>query len=201
LLDEVADECLRIGDSRGVEIEGPAEPSGKGIDLPVEPRKRTVFRFRCPSPPQNMPLAVDITGVWVRPEGEGFIAGMSPPAAEDGPADPADFEPDHALFEEAMWPVLAARIPAFEAVKVQGAWAGHYDYNTLDQNAFIGADEAIANMYCITGFSGHGVQQAPAAGRALAELIVHGSYRSIDCTPFMSARVTRNQPFAERNVI
>jgi FAD-dependent oxidoreductase domain-containing protein 1 len=172
-----------------------------GLNLPVEPRKRTVFRIKCPSPPEKMPLTVDITGVWVRPEGNGFITGMSPPSHEDGPADPADFEPDLHLFEEVMWPILAARVPAFEELRVEGAWAGHYDYNTLDQNALIGRFDEIENVFCITGFSGHGVQQAPAAGRALAEYIAGGAYRSIDCTAFSPSRVNAHRPLIERNVI
>jgi glycine/D-amino acid oxidase-like deaminating enzyme len=148
-----------------------------------------------------MPLTVDITGAWVRPEGAGFIAGMSPPQAQDGPANPGDFEPDHGLFEEAIWPALAARIPAFETLRLDGAWAGHYDYNTFDQNALIGADEAVGGLWHLTGFSGHGVQQAPAAARALAERIVTGKFRSIDCTRFAPSRVGRGERFAERNVI
>ena len=172
-----------------------------GAQLPVEPRKRTVFRFRCPRPPANMPLTVDISGIWVRPEGDGFICGASPAPDQDRTASPDDLEPDHSLFEEELWPVLAARIPAFEELRLTGNWAGHYDYNTLDQNAVIGPDIAIEGLHYLTGFSGHGVQQAPAAARALAEWIVHGAPRSIDVRRLGHGRIASGEPFAERNII
>lgn len=172
-----------------------------GIDLPVEPRKRTVFSFSCRTKIGQMPLIVDPSGVWVRPEGSGFITGVSPPADEDGPAAADDFEPDYHMFEEVIWPILAARIPVFEAIKSTGAWAGHYDYNTFDQNAIIGPHPAIHNFYFANGFSGHGLQQAPAAGRALAEHIVHGQYQTIDCACFSYQRLQTAMPFRERNII
>ena len=118
-----------------------------------------------------------------------------------GPADPADFEPDWALFEETVWPLLAARIPAFETLKLQSAWAGHYDYNPFDRNALIGPVPGLDGLFAITGFSGHGVQQAPAAGEALAERILFGQYRSTDCAAFSPQRVIAGAPFSERNII
>ena len=172
-----------------------------GLALPVEPRKRSVFVFEAADRFDDMPLLVDPSGVYVRPEGSVYITGGAEDAATDGPADPADFEPDWPLFEERIWPVLAARIPAFEALKPGRAWAGHYDYNSLDQNAVIGPHPDVANFLFANGFSGHGLQQAPAVGKALAEWIVHGEYRTIDCTAFGYERIAEGRPFRELNVI
>ncbi|KAB2853695.1 MAG: FAD-dependent oxidoreductase, partial [Bauldia sp.] len=122
-----------------------------------------------------MPLLVDTSGVWLRPEGALYITGGAETEEGEGPAAPDDFEPDWPLFEDVIWPALAARIPAFAAIRPGRAWAGHYDYNTLDQNAVIGPHPAVANFLFANGFSGHGLQQAPAVGKALAEWIVEGA--------------------------
>lgn len=173
-----------------------------GLHLPVEPRKRSVFVFEASDRFDDMPLLVDPSGIYVRPEGRTYITGGgAEPHDTDGPADPADFSPDWHLFEEAIWPVLAARVPAFEALRQTSAWAGHYDYNTLDQNAVIGPHPEIENFLFANGFSGHGLQQAPAVGKALAELIVHGDYRTIDCSVFGYERIAEGRPYRELNVI
>jgi FAD-dependent oxidoreductase domain-containing protein 1 len=172
-----------------------------GLDLPVEPRKRTVFFFHARERYAEMPLTVDPSGLYVRPEGDGYITGMSPHPDEDGPADPQDFEPDWPLFEDSIWPLLATRIPAFEALKLQSAWAGHYEYNPFDRNALIGPVAEIGGLYVISGFSGHGVQQAPSAAEALAERILFGQFRTTDCTAFSPDRIAAGRRFAERNII
>jgi glycine/D-amino acid oxidase-like deaminating enzyme len=170
-----------------------------GIKLPVEPRKRCVFVIACRAALPGMPLMVDPTGVWIRPEGEVYICGVSPP--EDADTRATDFDVDYSLFEEVVWPMLAHRVPAMEELKLQRAWAGHYDYNTLDQNAVIGAHPEIVNFIFANGFSGHGLQQAPAAGRAVAELIVHGKFVSLDLALFGYARVAAGRAVRELNVI
>jgi glycine/D-amino acid oxidase-like deaminating enzyme len=96
---------------------------------------------------------------------------------------------------------MAHRVPAFEALRVERAWAGYYEMNLFDHNALIGAHPAIANLWFANGFSGHGMQHAPAAGRGLAELIVHGALRTLDLSPLGLERVVKKHPLVERNVI
>ncbi|CAN5338518.1 FAD-binding oxidoreductase [soil metagenome] len=170
-----------------------------GLRLPVEARKRMVFTFACREPLPGFPLLIDPTGVYMRPEGELYICGASPPPARDPAA--TDFVVDHAFFEETIWPVLAARVPAFETIRPGRAWAGHYDFNTLDQNAIVGRLGDFDNVLVATGFSGHGLQQAPAVGRGLAELVVHGRYVSLDLSPLGYARIAEGRPLVEANVV
>src|SRR5262245_26821089 len=174
-----------------------------GLALPVEPRKRYVYVIDCREASDALrlaPLAVDPSGVWFRPEGRFFLCGKSPGADEEPLAADLD-DIDHGFFESAVWPLLAARVPAFESVKVVNAWAGFYDYNTLDQNAVICPHPQVPNFYFANGFSGHGAQQAAAAGRAIAELIVHGAFRTIDLSRLGYRRIAEKRPLAERNVI
>lgn len=172
-----------------------------GLELPVEPRKRNVFVFEAREKYADMPLLVDPSGIYVRPEGSVYLTGGAEPEEGDRAPDPGDFEVNWPLFEEVIWPVLATRIPAFEAIKPTRAWAGHYDYNTLDQNAVIGPHPEVGNFIFANGFSGHGLQQAPAVGKALAELIAHGGYRTVDCSAFRYERVAEGRAFRELNVI
>jgi glycine/D-amino acid oxidase-like deaminating enzyme len=170
-----------------------------GVDLPVFARKRSVFVFSCAQPPIDCPMVIDPSGLWFRPEGDRFICGVVPPIDPNVALD--DFEVDHRQFDDIAWPALAHRVPAFEGVRVTGAWAGHYDYNVFDQNAFLGACEPVPNLILASGFSGHGLQHCPAIGRALAEFIMFGEYRTIDVTPFSYARYLRGQPLREHYVI
>lgn len=178
-----------------------------GLDIPVEPRKRTLFVFDCAETPEGsatvnegrLPLMIDPTGVWCRPEGKYFLAGAVP---EDDPAvDWDDFEPRYGEFEELIWPALAERSPQFEALKVVNQWAGHYAYNTLDHNMVVGPHPEVRNFIFANGFSGHGLQQGPATGRGVSELITYGGYRTLDLTEAGFERIIEGRPFLEKAII
>lgn len=170
-----------------------------GIVLPVEGRKRCVFQFRSPLDCGAAPLVIDPTGVYFRPEAQTYLCGVAPDEPDDPPSD--DFEVDWSLWEDRLWPVLAQRVPGFESARVLNAWAGHYDVNTLDHNVILGAHPDVDNLLFANGFSGHGLQQAPAVGRALAELVAHGEMRSLDLTALGWERVLANRPLRELNVV
>ena len=170
-----------------------------GIALPVAPRKRQVFVFECRTEIPGCPLVIDPSGMYFRPESGRFLCGISPPESED--PDTLDHEIDYTMFEELLWPMLAGRVPAFEAVKLANAWACTYAYNTLDQNAIVGTHPEISNFVLANGFSGHGLQQSPGVGRAVAELISCGEYQSIDLTRFGFERILAQAPIRELNVV
>ena len=172
-----------------------------GITLPVEPRKRMSWVFRAERPLDvDLPLTIDPSGLHVRENGGGTYqcGGHFGP---DPAVEPDDFTIDHSLWEAEVWPLLATRIPQFEAIRLTHEWAGHYAMNTFDHNAILGPHDEVGNFLFLNGFSGHGLQQAPAMGRGIAEWLTHGEYRSLDLTPFNYDRLVRNRPIVETAVI
>lgn len=172
-----------------------------GIEIPVEPRKRFTWIFQAEQPlDRPLPLTIDPSGVHVRQEGtEYYLAGGH--ADYDPAPDYDDFEMDHELWQDHIWPVMASRIPQFEAIKVTNEWAGHYAYNTFDHNAILGPHDEVKNFIFLNGFSGHGLQQSPAMGRGIAEIIAHGEYRTLDLSDFGYDRIVKNKEFIEKAVI
>jgi len=170
------------------------------VELPVHPRKRYVYHFDCRTEIGPTPLTILPSGVYFRPEGPAWIAGFSPRHGEPDP-DALDLEVDRSRFEDLVWPELARRVPAFESIRLLDAWAGHYEVNTLDHNAVIGPHPEIENFLFANGFSGHGLQQAPAVGRGLAEWIATGHYETLDLSPLAYERILRGEPVRELNVV
>ncbi len=171
-----------------------------GVELPVRSRRRFVYHFDCRTRIGAAPLTIDPTGVYFRPEGPAYIAGYSPLEGEPDP-DTLDLTFDRAPFEDLVWPSLANRVPAFEAIGLLDGWAGHYAVNTLDHNAVLGPHPDIGNLLFANGFSGHGLQQAPAVGRGLAEWIASGRYETLDLAGLGYDRILRGEPVRERNVV
>jgi len=170
------------------------------VDLPVRARRRPVFVVACRETLPRCPLVIDTSGVWFRPEGQYFVTGTSPKEGDEDPDD-APLEVDERIFHHPIWPALAARVRAFEALKLVRSWAGYYELNVFDHNGIVGPHPSLANVVFANGFSGHGLQQAPGVGRAVAELIVDGGYRSLDLAPLSFTRIVEGQRLMELNVI
>lgn len=168
------------------------------VPLPISARKRDVFLFSCDVPPEDVPMVWDPSGLWFRPEGDGFMCGRAP-APEQDQID-AELIVDYERFESELWPLLAHRVGAFEAIRLTGGWAGYYEFCSFDQNGFVGPVHECANLLLACGFSGHGMQHAPAVGRGVAELIVHGDYLNLDLSPLHHDRLVQNTPLIEQQI-
>ncbi|WP_370270349.1 NAD(P)/FAD-dependent oxidoreductase [Nioella sp.] len=191
--------CGHVVNAAGTK--GARVASMAGLPLPIEPRKRYTWVFTAETPlGRDLPLTIDPSGVHMRTDGpQTYLCGCK--GDPDPEADPDDFAMDHGLWENHVWPILATRVPQFEAIRVVTEWAGQYDYNILDQNAVLGPHPEVDNFLFMNGFSGHGLQQSPAMGRGLAEWITHGEYRSLDLSPFGYDRVARGEAMVEGAVI
>jgi glycine/D-amino acid oxidase-like deaminating enzyme len=169
-----------------------------GLEVPVSAKRRSVYAFRSAEPAESAPLLIDPSGLWFRPEGEGqFICGGTPLIDTDD----LPLEPEAELFEQSLWPALAARVPGFESLRQQRAWAGYYEMNTFDHNGLVGALDACPGLLLACGFSGHGLQHAAGVGRGLAEWLAHGRYLSLDLSPLSPQRIAAGRPIIEDNVI
>jgi glycine/D-amino acid oxidase-like deaminating enzyme len=169
-----------------------------GIDLPVQPVKRQVFvldtKEKLASP---LPLTVLPSGLFFRSETGGLIL-LGKSMVEDPVG--IDFSWDDKRFFEKLWPELAAFIPAFDTLKLYRGWAGLYAVNTLDGNAILGEWPEMKGLYFANGFSGHGLQQGPAVGRYIAELILQKKV-TMDLSRFGPERIIEQKPISETGLV
>jgi FAD-dependent oxidoreductase domain-containing protein 1 len=169
-----------------------------GMCLPISPLRRFEHYFTCGNPIERLPYVKDVQRMAFRSEGVGFSGGVVDSNEPRG----YNFEVDHDYFERAVWPAVAHRFPAFEAAKCHRTWSGLYEQCELDGNPIIGNwPGTLDNFHVCAGFSGHGMMHAPAAGRAIAERIIHGEDRSIDLSRFGYERVVEDRPYAERGIL
>ena len=168
-----------------------------GMPLPVSPLRRFEHYFTCGNPIERLPYVKDVDRLAFRSEGVGFSGGLVDGDEPRG----FNFDVDHTYFERVVWPALAHRFPPFESAKCHRTWSGLYEQCELDGNPVIGSWRRLPNFYVVTGFSGHGMMHAPAAGRAIAELIGHGEFRTLDLGRFGYERIEAGRPYPERGIV
>ncbi len=169
-----------------------------GMPLPVEPMRRFDTYFECQADIEPLPYIKDLSRLAMRPEGRGFTAGL---VDWDEPRG-FNFEVDHGYFQRAVWPAAARRVPAFETIREGATWTGLYDQNELDANMILGACPGrFENFLMAAGFSGHGLMHAPAVGRAVTELILEGSYQTLDLSRMGYQRIIDDAPYREDGIV
>jgi len=177
--------------------------SSMSVSLPVEPRKRYIYTFYAEEGPiLNVPLTIDPSGVFIRRHGLSnyYLCGLNQ-KEEDEPTNLDLKEIDYDYFEKKIKPALIHRVPSFKNLKVVDAWAGYYEYNSLDQNLIIGRHPVVSRLLFANGSSGHGLQHAAAIGRAVSELCIHGEYKTINLKRFGFERVLKDNPLNEIDVV
>lgn len=168
-----------------------------GLKLPVEPMRRFDHYVESPMPFADYPFIKDPAGLAIRPEGPGLTAALVDFSTPGG----WDLSIDKSWFEETVWPALVERIPQADELRLVSTWSGHYDQNRLDGQMILDRwTGELDNYYVATGFSGHGLMHAPAVGRALTELILHGAFQTIDLSRMGLRRVFDNEPYRELTI-
>jgi FAD-dependent oxidoreductase domain-containing protein 1 len=168
-----------------------------GVELPIRPRRRSAFVVSSPAQIADLPILIDTSGVYVRREQDRYLCMVSP--TEDDDLDDLPLDVNFKEFDDVIWPALANRIPAFEALRIERAWAGYYEYNTIDQNGIVG-QSGPGNVYVAAGFSGHGLMHSAGIGRGMAELLSHGEYRTLDLSPLSPGRFDSGMLLIEEGV-
>jgi glycine/D-amino acid oxidase-like deaminating enzyme len=169
-----------------------------GVKLPVVPVKRQVFALDTAVKPSGpLPLTVLPSGLYFRSETGGLI--LLGKSLDEDPVG-FNFSWDDKRFMELLWPELAEFVPAFDRLKLVRGWAGLYAVNTMDGNAILGQWPELKGLYLANGFSGHGLQQGPAVGRYLSELIL-GQPVSLDLSIFGPERILEKRPLSESGIV
>jgi glycine/D-amino acid oxidase-like deaminating enzyme len=169
-----------------------------GVKIPISPVKRQVFVLDTEVKPKiPLPLTVLPSDLYFRSEtGDMILLGKS---MFDDPIG-FDFAWEQERFTDYLWEKLVAFIPLFDRLKLIRGWAGLYAENTFDGNAILGEWSELKGFYLANGFSGHGLQQAPAVGRYISELIT-GQTPTLDLSRFSPERILKNKPLSEHGLV
>lgn len=169
-----------------------------GMPLPVNPMRRFEHVFTADAVQPSMPYVKDLKGLAIRSAGNGFSGGLVSTKVERG----FSLEMDVDWFDRIVRPAVEWRFPGMGELKLTKSWSGLYEQNDFDGNAIIGRWTGQRDNFIVAaGFSGHGLMHAPAAGLAVAELILQGRFETLDLARFGYERVQRNEPYRERGII
>lgn len=169
-----------------------------GLEVPVRPLRRMVFTTSPLEDPHRYPLTIDVTtGLYIRSEGPRILLGMSNPDEQPGFVEGIDWS----------WlpTTLGAALDRFRwldtaSLDRSASWWGYYE-GTPDNNPILGRMPGAEGWLNACGFSGHGVQQAAAVGRAIAEEIGLGRSTSIDIDPFRMERFLQSYSALESHIV
>jgi sarcosine oxidase subunit beta len=170
-----------------------------GVEIPVQPvRRHLVMTGPCPDLPRVIPMTIDAdTGVLIRREGDRVLVAYSNP--DEPPGFVTAFDP---AFPERFAEPFERRFPrvAASGLDLRRSWAGLYEV-TPDHHAILGEAAGVRGFFVVTGFSGHGVMHAPAAGESVAEWIADGRPKSVDVSPLALERFARGEAIHETMVL
>lgn len=170
-----------------------------GIDLPVEPLRRMLVPTEpFDQFPHSAPMIIDMsTGFHFRPEGRGFLLAWNDP--EETAGFKTNFDDG---FIEKILVHAADRVPIFEnlAVNPKRAWAGLYEM-TPDHHPILGLAPGVPGFFLANGFSGHGVMHAPATGKILSDLVLHGQTDLVDASQLNLQRYAEGRAIEETAVL
>ncbi len=170
---------------------------------PVISQKRMMFITDFPGAPHedprwhDIPLTIIDQGIYFKYESGNLMIGKARPDEPD--SFDTTFEPSYYV-DEVNLP-MQERIPSTSVCKLKSGWGGLYDTNSADHNAIVGWHGNHPGLLLQVGYSGHGAMESPTVGICLAELILHGEYRTVDCSPLSWGRFREGKLIHETIVI
>jgi sarcosine oxidase subunit beta len=169
-----------------------------GVLLPLEPVPRNVVvTGPFPGAPDRKTLVVDAeTSFYFHREGPGVLMGMGSPNERSS----FDTTVDESLVANELVPTAIRVFPPLEQAGIARTWAGLYEM-TPDRHPIIGPVPDAVGLYLACGFSGHGFQHAPIAGKLMAEMIVEGEARTVDVSGLSLERFERGELVREGHVV
>ena len=163
-----------------------------GIDVPLVTWSHDVAFLHRPPSLGKFPAVIDDTiNCYFRPEGSALILAAGEDESLRGEPPDAEDQTPTPTFLEKLIDAMVQRIPKIEESGLHSIHVGR-DGITPDQRAIYGGS-GLDGFYLACGLSGTGFKTSPAAGASLVELILDGTSKTVDITPFRFERFAEGQ--------